>query len=174
MCVFQWCLADRIAKTYFRVFLDWLCLAFGCHGLELTNLSGSWDLVALLLQLIASSGNTIECGDIKIAFLSGDRDDREVFILPPPDVTEMFNMSEHETLRLHKAVYGLVNALRERWERLCHKSSLTLGFVQSRLHPCLFIVKSAGKIHGMLGIHADDLLGGGDRVYQAAITKLRK
>ena len=46
MCVFQWCLADRIAKIYFRVFLDWLCLAFGCHGLKLTNLSGQWGLDA--------------------------------------------------------------------------------------------------------------------------------
>ena len=55
---------------------------------------------ALLLQWIASSGSTIECGDIRIAFLSGDRDDIEVFILPPPDVTNMLNMSGHEILRL--------------------------------------------------------------------------
>ena len=131
---------------------------------------------ALLLQWIASSGNAIECGEIKAAFLSGDRDDREVFILPPPDVTKILNMSEHEILRLRKAVYGLVNAPRKWWERL-RKSLLTLGFVQSRLDPCRFIMKSAGKIHGMLGmlsIHVDDILGGGDRVYQAAITKLRE
>jgi len=128
---------------------------------------------SLMLQWIASSGYVIESGDIKTAFLSGDHDDREVFILPPPDVAKMLHMSDQEILRLRKAVYGLVNAPRKWWERL-RKSLLTLGFVQSQLDPCIFIMKSANKTHGMLGVHVDDILGAGDRVYQAAIAKLRE
>ena len=119
---------------------------------------------ALIMQWVASHKYRLISGDIKIAFLSGDEDIRNIFISPPDDVRQMLNL-DHETVqRLRKAVYGLVNAPKKWWDRL--KTSLIKhGFTSCALDPCAFVLRKSGKIHGVLGVHVDDVIGGGNETF---------
>ena len=69
---------------------------------------------ALIMQCVASHKYRLISGDIKTAFLNGDEDVRYIVISPPDDVRQMLNLDHEIVLRLRKAVYGLVNAPRNR------------------------------------------------------------
>ena len=81
---------------------------------------------------------------------------------------------DHETvLRWRKAVYGLVNAPKKWWDRL--KTSLIKhGFTSCALDPCAFVLQKSGKIHGVLGVHVDDVIGGGNETFDRIMTAVRK
>ena len=77
-------------------------------------------------------------------------------------------------LELLKSAYGVVNAPLL-WYQELKTALLGLGFIISPLDPCLFVLpkrkvhhqdpKDACGIHGILGVHVDDGLGGGDAVF---------
>ena len=73
---------------------------------------------ALIMQRVASHEYRLISSHIKIAFLSGDEDVRNIFIAPLDDVRKMFNVDHETVLRLRKAVCGLVNAPKKWWDRL--------------------------------------------------------
>ena len=128
---------------------------------------------ALIMQLVASHKYRLISGDIKTAFLSGDEDVRNIFIAPPDDVRQMLNV-DHETVpRLRKAVYGLVNASKKWWDRL-RKSLIQHGFTRCALDLCVFLLRKSGKFHGVLGVHVDDLIGGGNETFEPVMTAVRK
>ena len=117
------------------------------------------------LELISS--------DIKTAFLSGDEDIRNIFISPPDDVRQMLNLDHETVLRSRKAVYGLVDAPKKWWDRL--KTSLIKhGFTSCALDPCAFVLQKSGKIQRMLGVHVDDMIGGGNETFERIMTAVRK
>ena len=128
---------------------------------------------ALIMQWVASHKYRLISGDIKTAFLSGDEDIRNIFISPPDDVRQMLNLDHETVLRLRKAVYGLVNAPKKWWDRL--KTSLIKhGFRSCALDPCAFDLRKSGKIHGVLGVHVDDVIGGGNETFDRTMTTVRK
>ena len=88
-------------------------------------------------------------------------------------VRQMLNL-DHETVRrLRKAVYGLVNAPKKRWDRL--KKSLSEDrFTSCALDPCAFVLRMSGKIHAVLGVRVDDVIGGGDETFDRIMTAVRK
>jgi hypothetical protein len=128
---------------------------------------------ALILQWIVSNKHRLISGDIKTAFLSGDEDARNIFVAPPDDVRKMLNADQDTVLRLRKAVYGLVNAPKKWWDRL-KKSLLAHGFTSCALDPCAFVLKKGGKISGVLGVHVDDVLGGGDELFDRVMNEVRR
>ena len=76
----------------------------------------------------------------------------------------MLNLDHETVLRLRRAVYGLVNAPKKWWDRL--KTSLIKhGFTSCALDPCAFILRKSGNIHGVLGVHVDDVIGGGNGIF---------
>ena len=84
----------------------------------------------------------------------------------------MLNLDE-TVLRLRKAVYGLVNAAKKWWDRL--KISLVEhGFTSCALDPCAFVLRKSGKIHGVLGVHVDDVIGGGNEFFDRIVTAVRE
>ena len=89
---------------------------------------------ALILEWVASHKYRLISGDIQPAFLSADEDVRNIFIAPPDDVRQMFDVDHDTVLRLRKAVYGLVNAPKKRWDRL-RKSLIQHGFTSCSLDP---------------------------------------
>ena len=128
---------------------------------------------ALLMQWVASHKYRLISGDIKTAFLSGDEDIRNIFISPPDDVRQMLNLDHETVLRLRKAVYGLVNAPKKWWDRL--KTSLIKhGFTSCALDPCALVLRKSGKIHGVLGVHVDDVIGGGNETFDRTMATVRK
>ena len=72
----------------------------GLHDPDLTEvLRGSPTLSAaseaLIMQWVASHKYRLISGDIKTAFLSGHQNIRNIFISPPDDVRDVFNL-DHE------------------------------------------------------------------------------
>ena len=127
---------------------------------------------ALIMQWVASHKYRLISGDIKTAFLSGDEDIRNIFISPPDDVRQMLNLGHETVLRLRKAVYGLVTAPKKWWDRL--KTSLIKhGFTSCVLDPCAFVLQKSGTIHGVLGVHFDDVIGGGNETFDRIMTTVR-
>ena len=63
----------------------------------------------MVLALTACNHWRAYVGDIKTAFLNGDKTeiDREIFAEPPEEVRRMLNMKDSELFRIQKAVYGL-------------------------------------------------------------------
>ena len=101
------------------------------------------------------------------------RKPRNIFISPPGDVRQMLNVDHETVLRLRKAVYGLVNAPKKWWDRL-KKSLIQHGFTSCALDPCAFVLRTSGQIHGVLGVHVDDEIGGGDETFDRIMTSVRK
>ena len=59
------------------------------------------------------------------------------------------------------------------WDRL--KTSLIKhGFTNCALDPCAFVFQKSGKIHGVLGVHVDDVIGGGNETFDRIMTAVRK
>ena len=128
----------------------------------------------LIMQWVGSHKYRLISGDIKTAFLSGDEDIRNIFFSPPDDVRQMLNLDSEIVLRLRKAVYGLVTAPKKWWDRL-KKSLIEHGFTSCALDPCAFVLRKSGKIHGVLGVHVDDVIGGGNETFVDRImTAVRK
>ena len=132
----------------------------------------------LALQLISSHRWTIRSFDIRTAFLRGSRQDGRILgVEPPPEMRTRMGLKTNEVCELLKGAYGLVNAPLL-WYIELKSALLNLGFVMSPLDPCLFVLpranstKEAPAIHGILGIHVDDGIGGGDDVFDAAIQQL--
>ena len=109
---------------------------------------------------------------MKTAFLSGDEDIRNIFISPIDDVRQMLNLDPETVLRLRKAVYGLVNAQKKWWDRL-KKSLIEHGITSCALDPFAFVLQKNGKIHGVLDVHVDDVIGGGNETFDRIMTAMR-
>jgi hypothetical protein len=88
-------------------------------------------------------------------------------------------LQSHETCELLKGAYGLVNAPLL-WYCELKNDLLSLGFVISSFDPCLFVLPNLQakegecQIHGVLGVHVVDGLGGGDATFCQAISALEK
>ena len=157
----------------------------------------------------------MESGDLQTAFLSGDpgpayKGSDALYIDPPSDLKRWLKLGPEDVLRLRKAVYGLVNALLRRHQRL----SRTLGqagFVSLQMDPCVWILPASSPVkpvslvdvptnleeavgdssvlpvletqmdrwkrrrhvQGVLRVHVDDLVGGGNLAFQKAVQWLR-
>ena len=64
------------------------------------------------------------------------------------------------------------------WYQELRKALLELGFPQSPFDPCLYTLSERGSSgvvqhHGVLGVHVDDGICGGDSRFHAALDKLR-
>ena len=140
------------------------------------------DSRSLILQVLASAQWELNSFDIKTAFLRGSRQDNRVLgIEPPPEMRAKMKLREHEVCELLKSAYGLINAP-ILWYHELKGSLLSLGFQMSPMDPCVFVLPRKNDhngsqsqelgIHGILGIHVDDGLGGGDPVFHAQLKKL--
>ena len=123
---------------------------------------------ALIMQWVASHKYRLISGDIKTTFLSGDEGIRNMFISPPNDVRQMLNFDHETVLRLRRALYGL-----KWWVRL-NTSLIKHGFTSCALDPCAIVLRQSGKIHGVFGVHVDDVIGGGNEIFDRIMTAVRK
>jgi hypothetical protein len=66
----------------------------------------------MILAIASTNQWQIEVGDIKTAFLNGDKTEevRQIFADPPPEVRARLGMKDNEFLRVLKAIYGLLHA----------------------------------------------------------------
>ena len=127
----------------------------------------------LVLQLIASHGWTLQSFDVKAAFLQGSVAGRTIGLEPVPELARALNMAPHELCRLNKSAYGLVDAP-YLWYKALLAELEKLGFIQSPFDPCVFLLKrpKSNQISGVLGVHVDDGLCGGDDFFSQQIHLL--
>ena len=127
----------------------------------------------LVLSICAANRWKVFGADIKTAFLSGDRSNREIYFRPPAELREWLQLSHDDLFRLEKAAYGLAEAPRAWFLRLTREMR-EAGLCQSQLDPCLFVLRVKNQLCGVCGIHVDDLLGGGTPAMDLILDKLRK
>lgn len=130
----------------------------------------------MVLQLIASEGWELMSFDIKAAFLQGQpQSSRTLGLEPVPELRESMQLKDNEVCQLVKGAYGLVDAP-FLWYKTLQAELLSLGFVAAPFDPCVFLLWSHEheKPQGILGIHVDDGLCGGNEQFHELIAKLEK
>lgn len=130
----------------------------------------------LLLQLIVSHGWSLGSFDIKAAFLQGKPQDNRVMGLEPvPELAAAMKLQPNEVCKLDKSAYGLIDAPFLWFQTLCEELK-NLGFVSSPFDPCMYVLRhpETGKLSGVLGVHVDDGIHGGDEFFHQQIQKLEK
>jgi len=128
------------------------------------------------LQTIASCKFQLQLGDVTGAFLESDplvRERGELYLKQPS--VGIPGLDKSQLPKVIKPVYGLSDAPQHWW----HKWSSVMrrqGWSQSKLDPCLFILREeSGKLAGILAVHVDDALTGGrGDLYDRTIADLRK
>ena len=135
------------------------------------------DARQLILQKVASNHWKLINFDVSTAFLQRKGDGRKLGIRPPPELSAALKMKEGDQCLLEGGAYGRVDAP-FLWFQTCKETLEGLGFIQSPFDACTFCLvtpKSNGapQVHGVLGIHVDDGIGGGDEYFSEVIEKLR-
>ena len=84
-------------------------------------------------------------------------------------------LSNEEVCKLDKSAYGLIDAP-YLWFRTLHDELISLGFVSSPFDPCVFVLREpkTQSLAGVLGIHVDDGIHGGNEYFHQQISKLEK
>lgn len=130
----------------------------------------------LLLQMIASNGWDLRSFDIKAAFLQGQtQDDRMIGLDPCPELAQEMKLKPGEICRLVKSAYGLVDAP-FLWYKTLATALVNLGFETAPFDPCVFVLRDeqTKRPRGIVGIHVDDGLCGGDEVFSQKIKELHR
>ena len=114
---------------------------------------------ATVLQTIASCQFPLSSFDIKTAFLRGKADEGNPLAMePPPELRKLLKLREDELCQLVGNAYGRF------YKELCKQLRL-LGFVPHPLEPCVFLLKTGHQLRGILGVHVDDGVCGGDEYF---------
>ena len=130
----------------------------------------------LLLQLISSKGWSLGSFDIKAAFLQGrTQKDRVMGMEPVPELARALQLAPNEVCKLDKSAYGLIDAP-FLWFKTLSEELINLGMQPSPFDPCVFILRhpKTNEISGVLGIHVDDGIYGGDAYFHSQISKLEE
>eukprot|EP00435_Cladocopium_sp_Y103_P007543 s1620_g2.t1 len=112
--------------------------------------------------------------DIRAAFLQGrPQQDRVMGLEPVPELSKAMQLKPDEVCNLDKSAYGLIDAPYLWFQTLKEELSM-LGMQQSPFDPCVYILRhpNSGKLSGILGVHVDDGIHGGDEYFQQQIAKL--
>ena len=126
----------------------------------------------LIAQVLASMQWSLMSFDIKAAFLQGrTQEGRVIAIEPVPEMTKAMGLKSNEVCRLVKSAYGLFDAP-FLWFTELDKTLKELGFISSPFDPCLYLFYDQNRLSGILGIHVDDGLCGGNEAFQRQIQKL--
>ena len=98
--------------------------------------------------------------------------EQPLFVRMPPDGVQV-NLVKF-WVRLLKTLNGLADGTRE-WRNCFLAAARSLGFETSVLDPCVLVLRGPQqKYHGIIGVAVDDIAGGGDEVWEQAISKLKK
>jgi len=129
----------------------------------------------LILQLISSMNWNLMSFDIKAAFLQGSTQGRIIGLEPPPEMIAAMKLSPNEICKLDKSAYGLIDAP-YLWYKELDKALKELSFQPSPFDPTVYILYPEGsqKPAGIIGIHVDDGLCGGNDFFLQQLRKLEE
>ena len=118
------------------------------------------------LAIIVSNGWSCNSLDVKTAFLQGDKMDRTVYLLPPPEA----KCEKGKIWKLSKCVYGLSDASRS-WYLTVKKELIKLGAEMSKLDQAVFTWYYNGQLHGIISTHVDDFCWGGSKIFRLSVIE---
>ena len=131
----------------------------------------------LILQTLATHAWQMLSFDVKAAFLQGKPQEGRVMGLEPTnEFRQALNLTDQEILKLNKGAYGLVDAP-YLWYCTLVNELVSLGMEVSPFDPCTFVLRDKqdpNKIAGILGVHVDDGIGGGNEQFHEVIRKLEQ
>ena len=118
--------------------------------------------IQLMLQISASRGYRMRKGDVKTAFLSGDREEakRDVYAEPPQELRDELQITREQVLKLESVVCGLRNAPRAWWKRVV-RDLTDIGWIQHQLDQCTFMFMNGPELVGLIGVYVDNFLVAG-------------
>ena len=129
---------------------------------------------ALVLQTLASCRFPLSSFDIKTAFLRGHADETNPLAMEPPlELRKMLQLKDNEVCQLLGNAYGRVDAPLLFYRELSQQL-LGLGFVRHPLEPCVFMLYHEGTLRGIIGMHVDDGVCGGDKMFFSKLEALQK
>ena len=135
---------------------------------------------ATILQCVSSYHFDLISFDITTAFLRGKADSSNPLAMePPPELRQKLGLKSTEVCELVGNAYGRVDAPLLFYQELS-KQLHRLGFSKHPLDPCVYHLKTTDRksgqetLHGILGMHVDDGVGGGDSMFRSKIEELRK
>ena len=106
--------------------------------------------------------------DVKTAYLQGDKMVREVYVKPPKEA------KTKNLWKLKKTIYGLKDAARAWYDRVVAVFK-EIGGERSSLEPTLFVWKREEELIGLICIHVDDfILGGNQEFHTGVMVRLKK
>ena len=130
-----------------------------------------------VMQTIASMGFKLQLGDVTGAFLEADemtRTNGKLYMSGPAN-HHLPGYHPEQLYEVIKPIYGL-NDSPQRWFTKFANTVKEDGWIQSRLDHCVFFFRDKqGQLKGVLGVHVDDvLLGGQGGEFEASIKRLRE
>ena len=131
----------------------------------------------VLLQTLATNSWDLMSFDIRTAFLQGKPQTGRILAIDPvAEMRSAMNLKPQEVCQLKKSAYGLVDAPFQ-WFAALREQLINLQFCPAPFDPCVFTLMQEDatgvpRLAGILGIHVDDGLGGGNEFYHQQIRKL--
>src|SRR6201990_3326137 len=116
----------------------------------------------VILPIINMKDWQVKTLDVKTAYLQGKEMEREVVIKPPKEANTL------KLWRLKKTVCGLKDAARKWYESLVELLIKT-GGKRSKIDNTIFKWEDGGMVYGIMGIHVDDLIYGGNKIFEEKI-----
>ena len=95
---------------------------------------------------------------------------------PTKELRQAMKLKENEIVKLNKSAYGLVDAP-YLWYCTLIDELVSLGMEVRPFDPCTFVLRSTtdpNQIAGILVIHVDDGIGGGNQEFHEVINKLEQ
>ena len=113
--------------------------------------------------------------DISAAFLQGKpQGDRVIGLEPVPELATAMKMSPQEVCQLTKGAYGLIDAP-FLWYTALKDELLKLDFEICPMDSCVFVLRNSNhQPDGILGVHVDDGICGGNSRFERKIDELEK
>ena len=131
----------------------------------------------VLLQNVSARGWSLINFDVSTAFLKGEGDGRRLGLDVPPELSKALEMRPGDQCLLKGGAYGRVDGP-YLWYKSFRKRLESFGFVVCPFDSCLFSLVTMGEngkpqVRGMIGIHVDDGLGGGDQYFHSILEQLQ-
>ena len=105
---------------------------------------------------------------MKTAFFQGYELKCDVYLLPPIEARQ-----PNTLWKLQKAVYGLTDAPRQWFNRVCDEL-LATGCVKSKYDNCVFYRCENSVCNGVLTVHVDNFWWAGDSLFEQTVVNYLK
>ena len=135
----------------------------GKENLRADAPTASKEALKIALMIAANENFKVKAGDIKSAFLQGEKLDRTLYVKPPKEA------GTDKLWKLVQGAYGILDGSRLFFMRLA-RELIELGMHQIHSDNALFSYVKNGKLHGIIVTNTDDLILAGDDVFDKDIT----